>query len=282
MKKRKGLSWKNIESGHVRGFPLNKEQEICDLYKTGKYPQKLLAEKYSCSTFVIHKILVGNNIPLLPSFRRISLDLDENYFETIDSEKKAYFLGFIFADGNVRGNNFSLEIGFRDKYLLEIFNEAINSEAKISYRKRSNTEVVTTRITSSRFCEILSWYGIVPNKTMNTHHLPNNIPEKYKRHFLRGVFDGDGWITQRKVGGFSMGYVCNYKTMAEDFMEMANDLIAEKNYAKIIKKDKNKDNSYVAQFQKQSQVKQLATALYKDSTIYLTRKYERAELILAS
>jgi intein/homing endonuclease len=265
--------------GIVRGFPEKYENEICEIYQNTNHSLKDIAEKFSCSTYIVRKILQANRIPIVVK-TKINGDLKLDYFENIDSEVKAYLLGFIFADGNVFNNQLALEIGVRDKENLILLKSELKSKAKISYRKRPNTEVVTTRINSERLCNSLAKYGIVPNKTMNTHHLPNNIPKEYLRHFLRGVFDGDGWISIKFDKYYCMGYVCCYASMAEDFRTMANSLIEDKNDVKIT--NKGGEHSYVIQFQRTVQVKQLAAALYKDSNYYLSRKYEKAEKIFSS
>lgn len=265
----------------VRNVSTEDEEKICELYMTGNYTMGFLAQKYSCCAASIKKILEFYKIPIKTHPLHKNIGFSENYFEKIDSEEKAYFLGFIFSDGNVFKNQLCLEIGFRDKEILERFKAALNVKSKISYRKRKNTEVASIRVSSEKLCNDLAKYGIVPNKTISTKHLPSAIPPLYTRHFLRGVFDGDGWITLKKGGYYCMGYVCNFKSMAEDFKFMANELIEDKNHAKITFKNQN-GTAYVAQFQSTRQVKQLATALYKDSNIHLTRKYKRAELIFSS
>lgn len=247
-------------------------QEVCELYKTGKYTQKLLAEKYHCSTFVIHNVLTLNNIEIKPHFNLKNLELKENFFETIDNEEKAYFLGFLFADGYISKNEVCCEIHARDIDLLLTFKKLINSQRKISYRKRENTEMVAIKINSVKMVQDLSKYGIIPNKTKNTKHLPQ-IPEPFKKDFLRGLIDGDGWITKDKSGHYHLGFVSYYKSICEDFQRMCEEVIGTKNTAKITIKGDN----FVSQFQSKALVKQLVTALYKDSNYYLTRKYIIAE-----
>lgn len=264
--------------GIIRGFPEQYESEICDIYQNTNRSLKDIAEEFSCSTYIVRKILNSNNIQTKVR-TKINGNLDIGYFERIDTEAKAYLLGFIFADGNVYKNQFSLEIGVKDKEILFLLKDELKINSKISYRKRSNTEVMTIKVTSEKICDSLAKYGIVPNKTLNTRHLPHNIPRDYLRHFLRGVFDGDGWISIKLDRYYCMGYVCAYASMAEDFRELANSLIENKNRVKIT--SKGGEHSYVIQFQNTTQVKQLATALYKDSNYYLPRKYDRAVKIFS-
>jgi len=263
----------------TRMFDLDEEKQICELYTTKKYTQKFIAERYGVCPEVIRKILRAHNIEIIKNIRKTDLNLDENYFHNIDSSKKAYLLGFLFADGNVYNNQLTLEIHYKDIEIIHLLQKELHSTNKISYRKRTNTEMCCCRICSKQIVEDLAQYGIVPNKTYVTKHLPQ-IPENYKRDFLRGLLDGDGWITKDKLGYYHIGFVNNYQTICQDFQNMCNSLIKHKTQAKITNKGNN--SGFVAQFQSKESVKQLAIALYKDSTCYLTRKYTLATSIFES
>ena len=200
----------NIEirmKNNGRVINVNLEKEITSLYTEKRYTQKQLAEKYNCSTFVIHNILVRNNIPIIIQ-PKINREQKDNYFDVIDSEHKAYWLGFIFADGNVYKNQLSLEVQEKDIDLLKQFKQDLNLNSKISIRHRENTNMCYIRMTSPHLCETLAKYGIVPNKTEITKHLPK-IDLQWLPHFLRGLIDGGGWITQDKQGYFHIGFVSN-------------------------------------------------------------------------
>ena len=271
------LKENNIEirkKNNGRVININLEKEIISLYIEKRYTQKQLAEKYHCSTFVIHNILVRNNIPIMTQ-PKINREQKDNYFDVIDSEHKAYWLGFIFADGNVYKNQLSLEIQEKDIDLLKQFKQDLNLNSKISIRHRENTNMCCIRMTSPHLCETLVKYGIVPNKTEITKHLPK-IDLQWLPHFLRGLIDGDGWITQDKQGYFHIGFVSNYQSTCEDFKKYCNMVTNNLCNAKITYKDKK---TPCFQVQNKEAVKRLATVLYKDNTICLSRKYQKAVLI---
>ena len=70
---------------------------------------------------------------------------NENYFETIDSEDKAYFLGFIFADGCVTNDpkkyryQLTLKLHSKDVGILEKFIKSIDGEMNIWKNKKRQT-----------------------------------------------------------------------------------------------------------------------------------------------
>lgn len=130
--------------------------------------------------------------------RRRKYFFNENFFKEIDSEDKAYWLGFIMADGCIKDNNeFSFCLKYSDKYILEKFNIALNSNYKIIKELNSSPfgiyESATLTIHSKKFCETLKEYGIIQRKTnCAIFNYNNKIPNKYLNAYIRGLFDGDG------------------------------------------------------------------------------------------
>jgi transposase-like protein len=263
---------RNRKSGRV--LSPKEEQQVIDLYLNNQLSQKEIADKFNCCIKTIRNTLIRNNIEIKIQPRK-NKNINENYFEKIDTEQKAYFLGFIFADDNICKNQLSIEIHFKDRELLKLFKNELHLKSKISYRKRENTEVCCIRVVSKKICEDLKQYGIVPNKTYITKHLPK-ISEEFIPHFLRGLLDGDGWISIDNSGYYHMGFVSYSKSVCEDFQEYCNSLINQKSKSKITLKDKN-GHSYNCQFQGLKIVKQLATVLYKDNKICLERKFRLVE-----
>lgn len=257
-------------------------EDICNLYQNENWTLKLLAEKYHTTSYIIKNIIINNNITINLHLKKKNLFVKDNFFEKIDCEAKAYFLGLLFTNGNIflgnkREAQISLEISVRDKKVLDVLKELINSEAKISYRKRTNTETVCFRIYSNKVAQDLVKYGIIPNKTKLTKHIPNNIPKEFIKDFVRGLIDGDGAIYKSWVKGKGYNHItfCScHKTICEELQQLCDELIQDINKAKILK-DNGKE-IYRVHYNNQQQVKQLVTVLYKDSNYYLARKYALA------
>lgn len=257
-----------------RKLNINEEAEIINLYTNCHYSQKQIAEKYNCCTETIHKILIRNNIPIVVQARK-NREQNNNYFDAIDSEHKAYWLGFIFADGCIDKNQLSIEINEKDIELLKQFKQDLNLNSTISMRKRKTGNMCCIRMSSPHLCESLAKYGIVANKTKETKHLPY-IDKEFLPHFLRGLIDGDGWINLAEGRYYRIGLVSYYQSICEDVKKYCNLILHAENVGTIIK-DKN-CYRYVIQCQKFA--KQLANALYKDNTICLSRKYRYVEPLL--
>ena len=202
---------------------------------------------------------------------------NDSYFELIDTEEKAYWLGFIMADGNMYerqnsiGNRYTLSIKLKstDKEHLEKFANAIEFDGKINIREqmRNNTKTigVEIRVNSPKMCEDLMRHGIVPRKS-GKEQIPNSVPEHLIRHFIRGFFDGDGSIN----GDISKG-----KTARISFCSMSEKIINQIiNYTRNdISINKYNYNLLTCNISKKESVYKFLRWLYKDATVYLDRKY---------
>jgi hypothetical protein len=120
-----------------------------------------------------------------------------DYFKTIDSDEKAYWLGFIAADGCVyiggRQHTLSIQLQRRDQHWLERFRDIIAPGATITDNAGPNSSALS--IGSQQLVKDLIMLGITPRKSL-TLEWPK-VPEFFEMAFLLGYFDGDGSLMQR-------------------------------------------------------------------------------------
>lgn len=121
-------------------------------------------------------------------------NLDETFFEKIDTEEKAYWLGFFAGDGAITGNKVRLSLAIKDKRHLKKFKRTVAWTGKDYFHKNTNALEVYFR--SLKMVTDLRRYHISSCKTF-TVKLPN-IPKQLERHFIRGLFDADGCINRAK------------------------------------------------------------------------------------
>lgn len=209
---------------------------------------------------------------------------NERYFENIDTENKAYFLGFLMADGNISERNNSqnavrLEIHNRDKYILEILKRELGTSNAIGVNKKRNHSRLV--IHSDLMVMDLAKYGIVSRKTGIERFPKELLSEEMQRHFLRGFLDGDGWLTiftQKKklTPTFAIGFSKNVNILTDIrdyFIEHLNDISRVKIH-EFAESEKGYPGFGMLLFNKKQNVLDIAEFLYKDATIYLERKYE--------
>ena len=205
--------------------------------------------------------------------------INECFFDIIDTEEKAYVLGFIYADGYLQDvhNSIRFNLSLKDISLLEKLNQALGFSGEIKQTEKVNT--VTGKVyslcyvtwSSKRLCEALIRLGYTKNKTF-TATLPNSIPSDLLRHFFRGYFDGDGCIHKGKkqynVCIIATASMC--ESMLSIFMDQAQIrgvLFEPKGISK-----KNNLSIKRVEIGGQLQLEKLYDYFYKDATIYLDRK----------
>ena len=125
---------------------------------------------------------------------------NHNFFENIDSEQKAYYLGFILTDGYVGEKDIVFELKSIDKHIIETFVTVINGTNKIHKIIRrgnffSKRGCITSRLNfrSEKMIDDLKNLGIKRGKTYKIN-IPV-LPDYLERHFWRGVLDGDGYVS---------------------------------------------------------------------------------------
>ena len=200
----------------IRTFNEEDENRICELYLEGK-SKTTISRFFHCRVEAISFVLNKHNIATRKKGLSKNKFIREDFFEIIDSEEKAYFLGLLFTDGNVsfdkngkRSPQIRLQLKISDIEILEKFRETLNINSNLIYDKRAKKESITLSIRNKKLADDLSKYGIVPNKTYLTKHLPKNIPQELLCHFLRGLLDGDGSIyKETKSGKYRIDF-CSY------------------------------------------------------------------------
>jgi hypothetical protein len=207
---------------------------------------------------------------------------NETYFDIIDTEEKAYWLGFLYADGYIResksGNSLCLKLGQLDIEHLELFKKCVGSSHKITLgtsKTKSKTgkeyvsHMATFNIYSKRIVESIKKQGFHSRKTF-TIEKPN-LKEEYYRHFIRGYFDGDGccYINERNDGCIVINY--NIACASPNFKQF---IIEELNKHSI---DTTCQTSLTIDILRGQSAIKFFNYLYNDSTIYLKRKKEKGE-----
>jgi len=254
----------------------NEEKEIFNERESG-VTRKDILNKWGISERHYKEIILKFNGEL----RKVEkwYKFNQYYFENIDTEDKAYFLGFIIADGCVSRNSNTIKITQKETEILYEFKKYIESEAPVFNSKKRN--ISSFSITSNKTKKDLENLGIHSNKTMIIKY--PNIPLELQNHFMRGVFDGDGCISLRtdKRNNSQRGQV-NICSGSFDFInEYYNRLVK---YAILSGKNKirnPKGSYYVADWGGLSDVEKIHEFLYKDATVFLSRKKETFDKVVS-
>lgn len=187
--------------------------EIIDKYKNGK-SVLALSHEYKVNTGKIQFILDMNNIPKMSQSKRNNPNFIEDYFNKIDSENKAYWLGWLLTDGSVTADgDIEITLSAKDKYILELFQRDLQLENHV---KPFQELYCRFYVGSKKMCYDLEQYGIVPNKTLELKF--PKINDAYELHMLRGMFDGDGGFT---IGTATRFYKHRNKSYTKPYRELS-------------------------------------------------------------
>ncbi len=150
---------------------------------------------------------------------------DHNYFSEINSDIKAYLYGFLLADGNLLHLNgktrHRITLKLKDieplhllKNELKVHNKIIHN-SYVDKRTDKTYSSYSISIHSKKIYKDLQSYGMESNKT-SCEKAPKNINKIYNRAIIRGILDGDGYVSRRDWKtiniceiGFTIGYDVN-------------------------------------------------------------------------
>lgn len=253
-------------------------QETCNLIikdYTNGISSTIIANKLNINDSTVCRILKRNHIKIRPpEINKRTFDINQDYFENIDCEDKAYFLGLLYADGNISKSKYSTRLLLhpKDKDILEKFSLAIYNSIKIESTKphENNVEYLFVPIYSKKICLDLAKLNCTPNKTFNIKFPEDILQKKLIRHFIRGYFDGDGCISIADTNKPSVSFTSN--------VEFNNGLIQHFKNINIncginyINKNRNLDSSNF-QILGFENIKNFYHYLYDDSNIFMQRKY---------
>lgn len=136
----------------------------------------------------------------LSRVRRI-YGLNESVFDSIDNSDKAYWLGFLYADGYNRENRYRISIVLQKSDIdhLYKFQNFLSCEIPVKCYTSNNYQSVVLGITSMHLSKSLAKLGCVQAKT-HIRQYPN-ISDEFNRDFIRGYFDGNGSFSHNKEKG---------------------------------------------------------------------------------
>lgn len=252
--------------------------ESIRMYNNGISSEKI-AKKYNVSSVAIRGLLKRRNIKMRDySQSKKEYKLKTNFFEKIDTEQKAYWLGFLSADGyyNIKNNELALNLQNKDKGHMIKFKKSLKTNHKIKSYSYKDISFVKISIKDIHFTKHLKPF-FKKNKTF-TLRFPK-IEKELERHFIRGYFDGDGSINQSKKIKSNIAFtITSNKYFLDELRKRL--LKINLNKTKYWVRHKQKPEIVTLTYCGKNNIKKLYDFLYNNSTIYLKRKKDKFEDIL--
>lgn len=242
---------------------LNKFKQASLLYLTGKYSLTTLSKQFKFGRTHFSKYLKTNNIEVIN--KQNAVKFNQHIFDIIDTEEKAYWLGFLFADGYIssRDNLMELSLMLSDKEHLEKFKKFLEWSGNVKtdhYRCR-------LYITNKHLKETLIKHGFFPRKSLTLKFPNNTIPNHLLVHFIRGYVDGDGCIYVNSETKHARVSIIGTK----DFI---TNMVLKMNWKfnKLVHDKRHHENTVSMNYGGRVALP-ILHELYENAIVYLNRKY---------
>lgn len=213
--------------------------------------------------------------------------INSDFFKDIDTPLKAYFIGFIYADGWIvcnpdNGNyEFGMQLQSQDKYILEKLNFMLGNKNKITH-KEPKQKIIKGRIANSGHSDILRVYSKdlvynLINNGISTNKTKKDIYPVVKNElffdFLRGYIDGDGCFCVNKK------YItCHITCSSIITLKYIQEKLQEFNIDSTIHTEfEGKNRIYISYKDMKTFINHL---YYEDDLFCLQRKYEKIKHLI--
>lgn len=248
-----------------------KDEEIIKLYKDGSSLSDI-AKLFRVEYRTVKKVLINNDVSIRDAVTSASMKnrRDYHYFENIDTEDKAYFLGLVSADGTIytpkvkAQKQLKIQLKYEDSYILEEFNQYSTASKNLVDDKRGTMALT---ICSDKLCSDLDNLGVSPLKDSRVSIPP--IEDELLKDYLRGLFDGDGCVASNGAGSISVSFV----TPSHLFATSLRDLLESNNI--ITGKIQDYTTYYTLSIYSKKSILTFYNLIYNNSKVFLKRKYNR-------
>ncbi|PGE28041.1 endonuclease [Bacillus pseudomycoides] len=237
-----------------------KKAEMIKLYLEGKSTSNI-AKTANVSARYVRMVLADNNVERRArgSWKR-KYNLNEDYFKHW-SNNMAYILGFFIADGVITKDNQTVSISQKDSRILEDIKIELNSNQPLYQNK--NTGVYMLNLNSKIMKnDLMDLHGIMPSKSYDVQF--PFVPKEYLHHFIRGYFDGDGYVNYPT-------YTVSFVGGSHSFMNSLIQTLQEQNLKPNFI---NKKTHFRVILSGRKTIKLFSDWIYEDKELFLQRKYE--------
>ena len=216
---------------------------------------------------------------------------NETFFDVINTERKAYWLGFLYADGANcdKARNVSLSVSEIDAYILDCLKQDMGSDHKIYVKTSSGFKgkpIHMLLFCSVYLCNSLMKQGCIPRKSL-TLKFPTTtqVPEHLHNHFIRGYFDGDGSfsfrVVKNKISAKGTVNIISSEDFCRKLKDILNKFLPIGGYINTHTCESGHKVFYLT-LNGGNQVIQFMDWIYQDATIFLNRKREKYREFLIS
>jgi len=245
---------------------LEQEQQVLALYKSTQFIGEI-AKEVGIDRHAVSQVLREN-----PSSgydpttsRRHTYFYDERFFRTIDNEARAYFFGLLASDGWLKHENdracaVCISLHEQDVKILNRFSATFGQQAPHPKYKPSKQQY-RLEFHSAQMCQDLEAKGFGRDKTFSLGDIAQFVPSELHKHFVRGVFDGDGgWFVEKYRLRFNFRGTDDFLFSLQNILPVQSRVTSRGKWKRLYS---TRHQDAIA----------LGVWMYEDSTLFLERKY---------
>lgn len=259
---------------------LNISNEIIDLFTNKGVSIKKLSKIYHFNQGTISNMLKSYGIKVVPH----EIKINENIFDEINTEEKAYWLGFLYADGTISSHSPNKRLRYEIKLVLK-YSDIVHLKKFNLFMEYQGINLKTTSqnsnlgikwsISNKHLWETLNNLGCIPKKSLILKYPNINIfkNKNFIFDFIRGYNDGDGCIS--------------YSTYNNNVSPSIS-MVGTKNFLAGVQKTFGNighlyDNGKYCTFSigSSKDIEKYFSLTYNNPSIYLDRKYNRAKFFMS-
>lgn len=254
----------------------NKINMAINFYLESGLSMKKVACQFDIGLSTLQKYLAHQGLSRNNKENSRKYQANFNYFSNIDTQEKAYWLGFIYADGYIssgKQKNIGVALAMKDVDHLEKLKTNLNANypiktyKSISYGKE--IEYARLLMTSDIMHQNLKEKGVCLQKSLILKFPNENIVHKdLINHFARGYFDGDGCLSKSSTG-FTFK-LCGTK----EFLDKYKTWLGYPNHV-LYKRNADQKNTFSLEIGGNLQVIDCCSKIYQQSGLHMERKFQR-------
>lgn len=243
----------------------SQKEKIIHMYVDQGMRTGEIAKFYGCWPTTVVNHLKRWGVPINKNRHNAIYKIQSDFFNKIDTEEKAYFLGLLLADGHLTDTN-HLMLTMSDIDIMLKYKKALNTDHKITIDRYGNYQL---NVCCKEIGDALRNAGFNRHKSydFDISSTLAVVPDHLLHHFVRGMFDGDGSIRIYKYD-YVKNPQCHFGyTGLKNVVDFVYNYLGL--HTKIVKES---DLTYTCVTSCRQTIREIYDKLYKDATIYIVRK----------
>lgn len=264
----------------TRRFTDEEELDIAARYLNGESARGIARSFGIDKTSIIAALRRTNTQQRAPADRNRLYYIDGKTFDIIDTQDKAYWWGFLYADSSINKRSLTLGLKRADEHHIIKLKEFLKSEHPVRQRIAivNGTKYLKSQlsVTDEHMVNRLRELGIIAYRPY-PDKVTSNLSPHLVSHWIRGYFDGDGYVAplKNKKGTKQGSIKILGQTILLQWVRYIFHTYCQTNIEQKIRNAGHSQKMWTLDYSGRKQCERIGDFLYKDANIFLERKHIR-------